>query len=497
MICFQRDRALATARQYAAAGDLRSALGLCQQVLRANPGDTDALHMAGGLLLLAGDHDRAVTALMRALDAGATDPRVLVDLASAHRVAGRHEQAIDCLARAAESDPDSRDVLAARVELLAALGRATEAGMLLEPALRAGRTDARIAAAFAEIAGPLGRESECVELLASHVDDPRLSEPARATMLFRMARLLDRLGRAEDAFRAARRANKASGREFNAAAHSRAIDLLIEKWTSEAISRAPSSALETERPVFIVGLPRSGTSLVEQIIDCHPLAAGADERPEMPLIVERLGGAIARTDTPVHHRIEAITSRALRAEAADFDAMLAAVGGDALRVTDKRPDNFLHLGLISRLFPNARIVHCTRDAMDVGLSCYFHDFYGPYPWANSLEGIGAYVNDYKRLMAHWSRTLDLPIHTVAYEELVEEPQTVIPRLIDFLGLPWDDACLSPEASSRVVRTSSHEQVRKSITTTSVGRWRRYAAHLEPLARALGSGMPDPAEEAAA
>lgn len=161
----------------------------------------------------------------------------------------------------------------------------------------------------------------------------------------------------------------------------------------------------------------------------------------------------------------------------------------AKRVTDKMPQNFLHLGAIALLFPMARVIHCMRDPFDTCLSCYFQDFTGDHPYAYDLGDLGFFYRQYRRLMEHWRKALDLAIFEVNYEDLVRDPQTYGRALVEFCGFKWDKRCLDFHKGERPAATASFQQVRRPIYTASVGRWRNYAAYLEPLKRALGDAAP--------
>ena len=159
-------------------------------------------------------------------------------------------------------------------------------------------------------------------------------------------------------------------------------------------------------------------------------------------------------------------------------------GGTARYSTDKMPMNFIHLGFISLLFPNAKFIHCTRNPRDTCLSCYFKLFSGELPYAYSLTDLGKFYRLYQRLMTHWKRVLTVPVYELNYEDMVLNQGTETRKLIEFCGLDWDDACLHFHKTDRTVATSSHDQVRQPMYTSSIGRWRDYEKHLEPLFTAL-------------
>jgi len=176
--------------------------------------------------------------------------------------------------------------------------------------------------------------------------------------------------------------------------------------------------------------------------------------------------------------------------AAAYRARLDQIAPDARRVTDKMWQNFEFLGFAALLFPRARVIHCTRDALDTGVSCFFQHFYGAgVPFAYDLAHIGAYYRQYRRIMGHWQNVLPLPILDISYERLVADTEGEIRKMVDFCGLSWDASCLRFFETERVIGTASHDQVRRPVYRTSVGRYRRYRRWLEPLVQALEDDSP--------
>ena len=171
--------------------------------------------------------------------------------------------------------------------------------------------------------------------------------------------------------------------------------------------------------------------------------------------------------------------------ASEYLAHIASLDASSARVTDKMPDNFFHLGLIAVLFPNARVLHCERDPMDTCFSNFVQLFGAAHYYSYSLEHIACYYLEYRRIMAHWRTVLPIEVHDVSYEALIDDPRQQIQAMLDYLGLPWDEACLAFHATSRTVRTASHWQVRQPIYASSRQRWRRYARQLQGLAERIG------------
>jgi tetratricopeptide (TPR) repeat protein len=271
---------------------------------------------------------------------------------------------------------------------------------------------------------------------------------------------------------------------FSRDAHRNFVDASIARLDRARLADGPRAQNRDAAPVFIVGMPRSGTTLAEQIIASHPLAFGAGERNALVRAVWALGGA----DTPDGvARIAALDQPSLDAAADRYLADLHALAPGAARVVDKMPGNFNYLGLAALMLPGARIIHCARDPRDIGLSIFTFRFFGDHPYAHDLADLGWYIAEHERLMAHWRAALPNPILTVQLEDWVGDFAGTLRRVLDFLDLPYDAACERfYERDSRVM-TVSRNQVREPINARGLGRWRSYESHLAPLIAALRDG----------
>jgi tetratricopeptide (TPR) repeat protein len=309
-----------------------------------------------------------------------------------------------------------------------------------------------------------------------------LPEKHRTQIHFNLGRLYDKHGKYAQAFAHYRAGNQLMPATFDARAWQERITNLIDIFSHDALVRAPRADNRSERPIFIVGMPRSGTTLVEQILSMYPEVAAAGELADISLLADQLQELLEHTSS---------ANDLTRLSRGQYDSLaqryLDLLGGrfpNALRVTDKMPQNFLHLGWIALLFPGARVIHCVRDPLDACLSCYFQMFTGDHPYAYDLANLGAYYRQYQRLMDHWRAILDIPIFELRYEDLVREPEKLGRAMVEFCGFKWDPRCLEFYKSERSVATASFQQVRQPIYSSSLGRWQHYADHLEPLKKAL-------------
>lgn len=273
---------------------------------------------------------------------------------------------------------------------------------------------------------------------------------------------------------------------------------MIAACTPQFFERVRGLGLDTQRPVFIFGLPRSGTTLVEQILASHSRVFGAGEltfaRDDFLALA-----ALSGDSTEIAPGITAYSTA--NADAAAFAAMhrldiatiarvarqhlgrLDRLNFSATRVTNKMPDNYLYLGLLATLFPRATFIHCRRDLRDVAVSCWMTAF-EDLVWTCNTEHIAARVHEYNRLMEHWFQVLPVRILNVDYEETVSDLERAARRLVAWCGLDWEPKCLEFHKTSRPVRTASAHQVRQPIYTTSAGRWKNYEQSLAHLFAAL-------------
>ena len=299
------------------------------------------------------------------------------------------------------------------------------------------------------------------------------SDPlARESLYFAQGKVLDDLGRYDEAFDAYRSANALGRRRcvpYERRAMEQAVDRLIGFFSGHA---GPDSG-STASPIFICGMYRSGSTLVEQVLAAHPLMTAGGELEYLPRLV-------SRDLLPYPERLADLGAAELLVIAGEYMHRLRDRFPRADNVSDKRPDNFFHLGLIKMLFPAARIIETRRNPIDNCLSIYFQQLDDSVGYATDMEDIAHFHQQYCRLMQFWKGRCGDSIHTVNYEELVHSPEPVLRRLLQFLGLEWDERCLAFQHADSQVRTASLWQVREPLYTRSSGRWRNYSSHVQDV-----------------
>lgn len=452
------------------------------RALELQPDDWRVFANAAIVHLSAGNLEEGA-AMLRRLAKERRHPTVLLNLALAEQSLGNSAEAARLFDELLALEPDNVDALAGRALQLERLGRGAEARKLLQGLDEVSYRRSMPALALAKIALAHDDEAQSLTNRASgYIEallvNPTMSVHDQALLHFARGHLRDRLGHFDVAFDAVSAGNALAPVTYDPVASEQRFENLRGFFTKERFAGLARSTVRSERPVFIVGVPRSGTSLVEQILDSHPAVAGAGELLDILSIEKEIGAG----ETP--QRLAELGVEALDPYAARYMAVLEELDPGAARVTDKLPSNFERLGLIALLFPGARIVHCVRDPLDTCLSCFFQDFRFRNAYSFSLPHLGHYYAQYTALMGHWREVLPLPMLDVRYETLVEKPAETIAEMLEFCGLEWDDRCLAFHENPRVVATASVDQVRQPVYTNSIGRAAHYSQHLKPLAQAL-------------
>lgn len=439
-------------------GDAKGALAVLRKAVSLKPNYTEAEMSLGNLLEDLARWDEATTVFEGVLAHAPNHAGALNNLGNIHRVLGRMDQAEACYQKILDRDPDNPQ---ARYNL--SRTRKSEGGDL-----------------------------KTVEEMTVRLQAAGVSDPEKVSLHFSLGKILDDLGEYDRAFAHFADGNRLDTRppSYEPDHSDQFVNRLIALFDEDFARQRRGLGSESERPILIVGMPRSGTTLTEQILASHPDVYGGGERATLPEIANRIG-ATMRIHQIYPESMAMLDSLSACRLAEDYLGEIEAASGKAKRVTDKLPANFNHVGLFALLFPKARVIHCRRDPMDTCLSCYFQHFTQVMPFSRDQASLAHYYRTYMRIMDHWRKVNPIPILDVRYEDVVADIDGQTRRILEFCGLPWDDACLRFFETQRAIKTASVWQVRQPLYDSSVGRWKHYAQQLEPLRLALGDLAPPP------
>ena len=459
-------------------GDHRSAIEHARLATELDARLPEAYLHLGNALLAINEMHAAEAAYRTGLGVVPEHARLLLAHAMAERALGRVEEAALSARRAHELRPDGADAVALLGSLAIDRGRFEEAETLLKKALAMSPDLPEALTGLTAVRRMTAADAPWREA-ASRALSRGLPVAHAIALHHALGKYCDDLGEFDAAFEHHRRGHELARRSrppYDRAATSARVTRTLSAFDRRALEELQPAGLAAERPVFVFGMPRSGTTLAEQILASHPQVHGAGE-----VLFWQFAADAERAAQP---RQRAATIAALGRR---YLELLAALPAAATRVIDKLPSNFRNLGLIHAALPQARFIHLERDPLDTCLSIYFQGFTAAHAYAADLTDLGHYYREYRRLMAHW-RTVLPPqlLLEVPYEALVDQPEAWARRMLEHIGLPWDARCLEFHRTERPVLTASSWQVRQPIGKGSIGRWRRYERFLAPLREALGA-----------
>ncbi|MEL6497264.1 MAG: sulfotransferase [Planctomycetota bacterium] len=457
--------------------------------------NAEVLRLFAIILIEAGETDKAVATITKAMKLRPMDADLAVAHAKVLSQAARFDEAIAAFERCLALQPTNTEAADGLVRALRLVRRDEDAVAVLQKAIDAGAPmDAFLATAAGEAAlsdvNPGFDRGRAIDLITEVVASGRVPAGATAELAFRRGMLLDSERRFDEAFEAFAEANESVKASFNTAAHRRATDQLIERWDSH---RLDAPACDTpDRHVFIVGMPRSGTTLVEQILAAHPDVATAGETLLLPAAARELGLARPPFEYPAA-TAEAKPADPVTASARFSASLRAAAKARTEQVTiDKLPINAFFVPIAATLFPNARFIGCLRDPRDVGLSCFQQNFGGGNRTMYDLTHIAHFQADTIRVMQHWAATIPDRFTLIEYEAVVGDLEAAARSLSQAAGVGFNDASLRYWESAKPINTASFEQASRPVYTSSIGRWKSYETHLAPLIDTLRDrGVPLP------
>ncbi len=469
-------------------GRLDEACEAYRQALSLQPGLTDVWVKLGDLYDQLERLDEAVAAFREVLTIEEQRVDVWIKLGQVEVLRGRGDEALLAYQQAIHWQPDCAEAHYFLASSLSGQGRFDEAVAAFHQALRCKPSLTAVYYSLSQLRNYRFSEQDArqMETLSQQSD---LSEEQQLFLDFALSRLAEQRQRNDEAFRYLTVANRLARKQTHYDADRMAAFFQDTQavFSREFFVQRADFGLLDRTPIFIVGMMRSGSSLVEQILASHPDVHGAGELTDLKQIIFYFDGVLNLQAYP--DQTPDLDAERIAARAREYLRRLRERGGEALRITDKMPGNFRYLGMIRLMFPQAKIIHCRRHPLDVCLSCYRLYFSGAHPYAYDLRELGHYYRLYEGLMQHWHAVLPGYIHDVQYEALVLDQEAETRRLLDFCELPWHARCLDFHKSERAVMTASLSQVREPIYHSSVQKWQAYEAHLGPLIEALG-GNPE-------
>ena len=434
-------------REYAAAQDLYL------QILEEQPDSPTLLHLYALLLMDMGRNKEALSVIQRASDLARNDYSIQMNLAMAYTNAGDFEEARGIYRRIMADMPETSEAFLYYTDIT-----------------------------------PMAEDQEWEGVLSGYersARDPKQKEEYN----FALAKLYEDKREFEKSFQHLSRACSLHKQRlgYNEEAHLQGMRLIKGIFNPEYLGRFEGCGSDSSNPIFVLGMPRSGTTLVEQILASHPDVVGGGELTVMDSIVRNHA---AKVEKPMVHSLADLDCDEISRMANEYLTMTASIGAGGRRLVNKFPHNFLHIGLLSLMFPNARIILLKRDPMAICFSCYKKRFVNGHEYAFDLQDLGNYYLGFQDLMNHWHRVLPDRVYKVEYEKLTGDFENEARKLIAHCGLEWDDACLQFHKSRRAVRTASQSQVRKPIYKKAVSFWRNFEQQLKPLSDILQGSQKD-------
>lgn len=483
------------ARVYLAKNELKKAVNLVVPYAQES-GEHGEIPMA--LVLVAQVHERqknyskAKTAIRRAMKLGFNPPSLRAHLgAMLVQQLSEYDEGVKLLENAIGQDTENSNAKCALAGAYVILGKLENAEALLMEVLADDPDHAHAYRQLAHIKKTDEGEAPSIDDLLKRIEDPELPLQQKIELSYGLADAYDHMGEYDKAFPYLKEANDLDAQDhpFDMERPRKAIAALKKIFTKEFFEERKDWGLQTDVPVFIVGMPRSGTTLTEQILASHPQVYGAGELKDIGEMKE-----VMRKEFGFDRHFP-LSAPELSTEQVDQLAerhlfKLREMDPNAIRITDKMPFNYYALGLIHLLFPKAKLIHCKRNALDNCLSCYFLRFVDNMSFSTNLDQLGEIYRLQNEIMEHWKEVLPVSILEMQYEDTVADQETQTRRILEFCNLDWDDACMEFHKTERPVKTASNWQVRQPIYSTSDGRWKNYRDHLQPLMDSLGL---DPAE----
>jgi tetratricopeptide (TPR) repeat protein len=467
------------------------AVELGESLLRRDANNAETLRFASKANIKIGNHATALLLLQSLHEQKPENTGILIALTRAQVVLGDSEKALENFntITADTSSISPKECHRIRLEigdLMLRLNKFDELEDMFKEWQVQKKNGPRIASLRFKLMQSRGHLEQAADGFNALTKAPNIGEGLRLQALFDLSKVLDRLGRYDEAFEAARQANEhpaASAYGFDRDAYRAQTDRMISFFTRERLDRLQADGQTDESPVFIIGMPRSGTTLTEQVIAAHPGGAGIGEQRE-PIIATEIVAHLTGVSFP--ECIEKVSRETIPELGERYLRMSRRLSNDATRVTNKALGLDRAVGFIQLMLPGSRVIFVRRHPIDNLLSIYLHPLQArTYPWSRSIEDIVFVRREFDRLTDHWMKTSSLPMFDLEYEHFTRTQAETTGRILEFLDLPPAEECLKFHESKRYVRTPSYDQVNKPLNQNAIERWRNYERHLGPAIEAFG------------
>lgn len=462
------------------------AIPLGKMLVEKDPANISFRTRLSNAYSMAGVVCKAEEEARHALNLAPNTPGLYKLLAQAMMVCTGWDEALEVVEEGLKLDPENEGLLLQKASIYEKKGWDEDAFYIVKQFFTGQRQhNPQAVSLLGVLCKKFKAEKEGIDVLNEAIENTHLGQGFICSVKFTLAELYEAIGKYDKAFKELKEANDLVPRIYHGKREEEYFERLKKVFTKEFFQKAKRSTIKTKKPIFIVGMPRSGTSLTEQILATHPDVYGAGELAKIGEIASTLSHWMGK-NIPFPEIALELDEKTLNKAAQEYlDFIDSLSGGVFLHVTDKMPQNFLYMGLMALIFPEVKIIHCRRNPYDTCLSNYFQNFAAAgLSFAYNLEDLGHYYRLYLDIMQHWREVLPITFYESQYEELVKKPREKIKELLDFCELDWYEGCLEFYKTKRDVKTASYDQVRKPLYTKSVSRWKRYEKHLEPLKKVL-------------
>jgi len=456
-----------------------------ERCVQCEPGELSNYIELGHVLRVTGRRDAAEQVLLKGVGLKSNDPQTHYELGCLYHDQTKLEPASVELNLALKLNPDHIAAQQRLGEVHHALGQSSEAEACFRRVITKSPHDPEAHRGLAYLKRSTEYSPDIQSMEASYKRSSKQGMD-RVVLAFALGKVFEDLGRYDGSFAYYEEANRLHRNlyQFSIDQEAAFFDTYREAFSQDWLKDAAKYAIEDETPIFVIGMPRSGTSLVEQILASHSSVFGAGEVYHSSVFDNQVAQATGR---PFPQSISSVPAEILTRSAKIYVENLRADADQSPRITDKLPHNFLRVGLLTAMMPHARIIHCVRDPMATCLSIFTHFFSSAHGYASDLKELGQYYRLYERLMRDWEVRFPGRMHRISYEGLVADHEGEIKQLLEYCGLPFESGCLRFHESRRAVNTPSAAQVRQPLYQSAVSRWKRYETHLQPLRAALTGG----------